>query len=32
MLVCVLSILSYRNPTKRVGLVKSGPHHHLIEN
>ena len=20
------------NPTKRVGLVQSGPHHHLIEN
>ena len=22
----------YENPTKRVGLVQSGPHHHLIEN
>ena len=21
-----------KNPTKRVGLVQSGPHHHLIEN
>ena len=20
------------NPTKRIGLVQSGPHHHLIEN
>jgi hypothetical protein len=24
--------LLYANPTKRVGLVQSGPHHHLIEN
>ena len=23
---------SYKNPTKRVGLVQSGFHHHLIEN
>jgi len=22
----------YKIPTKRVGLVQSGPHHHLIEN
>ena len=22
----------YKNPTKRVGLVQSGPHHHFIEN
>jgi hypothetical protein len=22
----------YKNPTKRVGLVQSGHHHHLIEN
>ena len=22
----------YKNPTKRVGLVQSGPRHHLIEN
>ena len=21
-----------KNPTKRVGLVQCGPHHHLIEN
>jgi hypothetical protein len=21
-----------KNPTNRVGLVQSGPHHHLIEN
>ena len=21
-----------KNPTQRVGLEKSGPHHHLIEN
>jgi hypothetical protein len=21
-----------KNPTKRVGVVQSGPHHHLIEN
>jgi hypothetical protein len=21
-----------KNPTKCVGLVQSGPHHHLIEN
>jgi len=24
--------LHYKNPTKRVGLLQSGPHHHLIEN
>ena len=23
---------STKNPTKRVGLVQSGPHHHLLEN
>ena len=23
---------NYKNPTKRVGLAQSGPHHHLIEN
>jgi hypothetical protein len=22
----------YKNPTQHVGLVESGPHHHLIEN
>jgi hypothetical protein len=22
----------YKNPTHRLGLVQSGPHHHLIEN
>ena len=22
----------YKNPTQRVGLEQSGPHHHLIEN
>jgi hypothetical protein len=22
----------YENPTQRIGLVKSGPHHYLIEN
>jgi hypothetical protein len=26
-----LSAGHYKNPTKRVGLVQSGPHHHLIE-
>ena len=24
--------LHYKNPTKHVGLVQNGPHHHLIEN
>ena len=24
--------LEYKQPTKRVGLVQSGPHHHLIES
>jgi len=24
--------LHYKNPTKRVGLVQSGSHYHLIEN
>jgi hypothetical protein len=23
---------TYKNPTKRVGLLQSGPHHHFIEN
>jgi len=22
----------YKNPTQRIGLEQSGPHHHLIEN
>jgi len=22
----------YKNPTKPVGVVQSGPHHHFIEN
>ena len=25
-------LFHYKNPTKRVGLAQSGPHHHLIEN
>ena len=25
-------LFQYKNPTKRVGLVQSGPHHHLIKN
>ena len=24
-------MFQYKNPTKRVGLVQSGPHYHLIE-
>ena len=36
MSICGLFFLSvsqhYTNPTKRVALVKSGPHHHLIEH
>ena len=29
----VVSVSShYKNPTQRVGLVQSGPYHHLIEN
>jgi hypothetical protein len=22
----------YQNPTQRVGLEQSGPHHHLVDN
>jgi hypothetical protein len=22
----------YKNPTQRVGLEQSGPHHHLVDN
>jgi hypothetical protein len=29
---CCFMELRYANPTQRVGLVQSGPHHHLIEN
>ena len=29
---CCFSELALLNPTKRVGLVQSGPHHHLTEN
>ena len=29
---CYFSELALKNPTKHVGLVQSGPHHHLIEN
>ena len=25
-------LFQYKNPTKRVDLEQSGPHHHLIEN
>jgi hypothetical protein len=25
-------LFHYKNPTQRVGLVQSGPHHHLTEN
>ena len=34
MSICGLVLVSqhYKNPTKRVDLVQSGPHHHLIEN
>ena len=28
----IRGLLHNINPTKRVGLVQSGPHHHLIEN
>ena len=36
--ICCFSAFSvsvsyhYKNPTQRVGLEQSGPHHHLIEN
>jgi len=30
-LTVVSVIQHYKNPTKRVGLVQSGPHHHFIE-
>jgi hypothetical protein len=29
---CCFSELALKKSTKRVGLVQSGPHHHLIEN
>jgi hypothetical protein len=29
---CFGELALYKNPTKRVGLVQSGPQHHLIEN
>jgi hypothetical protein len=29
---CCFGELALYNPTKFVGLVQSGPHHHLIEN
>jgi uncharacterized C2H2 Zn-finger protein len=29
---CGLLFHYNKNPTKHVGLVKSGPHHYLIEN
>jgi len=29
---CCFNELALYNPTKSVGLVQSGPHHHLIEN
>ena len=29
---CVSELALYKNPTKRGGLVQSGPHHYLIEN
>ena len=29
---CFGELALYENPTKRVGLVQSGPQHHLIEN
>ena len=36
LLICPRTVVSlnyhYKNQTKRVGLVQSGPHHHLIEN
>jgi len=33
MMWTVVSVsLHYKSPTKHVGLVQSGPHHHLFEN
>ena len=29
---CLLSDCCYKNPTTRVGLAHSKPHHHLIDN
>jgi len=29
---CLSMDCCLKNPTKRVGLVQSGPHHQLIEN
>jgi hypothetical protein len=29
---CFSELALLKNPTKHVGLVQSGPHHHLIEN
>jgi hypothetical protein len=29
---CCFSELALYKPTKHVGLVQSGPHHHVIEN
>jgi hypothetical protein len=29
---CFSELASYKNPTKHVVPVQSGPHHHLIEN
>jgi hypothetical protein len=29
---CFSELTNYKNRTPRVGLVQSGPHHHLIEN
>ena len=30
--VSVSYMYHYKNPTKHVGLVQSGPHHHFIDN
>ena len=29
---CCFSELPLKNPTKRVGIIQSGPHHHVVEN
>ena len=29
---CFSGLQNCKNPTKRVGLIQNGPHHHLIEN
>jgi hypothetical protein len=29
---CCFSELALLNPTQHVGLIQSGPHHHLIDN